>query len=523
MSKIFSSNKYYLIFSLILLNSFSFILTDDSKIILLQFKTKYLHPSEDEEEDWSEGPGPYEPDEDGEIVPTPITPQTYVYNKTVFLNEWFYNGIYTLLSQKNNKILYSFLTLENAKFSLDECAVEKLRSLNTVKNNVNNYLPKNSGSFQSNSNGGSDEFSFVGDLRYKTQVSETLDFNLEKNSDEEYYCGNIGFNLNLKNDGTNFVEQLKKKSAFNKYIWTIDYQTNEDGILVFGEEPHYYDSSSYYRSQYRKIYTIPNGKDSSKTSWIMSFSEIYINSKTSKTSLKNENAELYIDHGLIIGTDDYKNKIDNLIFNQLINENICHRDIVQLNFDSKDGYYVYYCNVNSFVGIKGEYSLDSDNPYFSFPELVFYIKDFNKTFTFDKHDLFLQKKTYAFFMVIFKSSGNNNVWKLGEPFFMKNKVVFDQDDKMIGFYCQNIEAIPNDKYVDETDEYGNPKTRSSFFYVMLVGGLVIILGGLVVLAYFFGKKLNEQRKKRANELNDDDFDYNKENNVLYKNDPSETN
>ena len=516
MSKIFISNKSYLLLFLIFLNYFSFILTTDSKIILLQFKTKYRHKEEDDDDDWSEGTDPTEPDEEGDITPTPINPQKEIYNKTIFLNEWFYSGIYTDLTQKSGKTIHSLLTLQNAKFSLDECVIEKITSFISV-NNSNKYLPKNSESFKSNSMGGNDEFNFVSDLSYKSKISKNLDFIL-KNKDQEFYCGNIGFNLNLNNDETNFVEQLKKKSAFNKYIWTINYQTEDDGILVFGDEPHFYDNTSNYISKYRRIYTIPN-QDTSKTSWVMKFDEIYLNSKNNnKTSLKNENAELYIDYGLIIGTDYYKSIIDELFFNKLINDKICYRDIVQLNYESKDEYYVYYCNVFSFIGPNGEDSLISDKPYFSFPNLVFYIKQFNKTFTLDKHDLFLHKKVYSFFKVIFKKSENNNVWKLGEPFFIKNKIVFDQENKMIGFYCPDA----SDENNDNSDK--NQEPHGTFFYVMLTGGIIIIIGGLVVLAYFFGKKVNEQRKKRANELNDDDFDYNnKENNVLYKNDPPATN
>ena len=519
MSKIFTSNKHYLLLLLIFLNAFSFIFSQDPKIILLQFKTKYLRQNDDDDDDdWSEGTNPYEPDEDGENEPTPIYPVKKTYNKTEFLNEWFYNGIYTELSHKSSKIVFSLLTLDNAKFSLGECAEEKLISLNSVKYS-NNLIP-----IKSNSKGGSDEFMFVSDLKYKSKIIKPLNFLLEKD-DQEFYCGNIGFNLNLNNDDTNFVEQLKKNYAFNKYIWTINYQTSEDGILVFGEEPHFYENTTYYRSQYRRMYTNIN-KDTSKTSWIMNFDEIYLNFKTSKTNLKNENAELYIDHGLFIGTDDYKSKIDELFFNKLINDKICFREIVQLNFGSKDEYYVYYCKVSSFVGPQGEYSQNSDKAYFSFPDLVFYIQQYNKTFSFDRHDLFLQKTDYCYFMIVFKNNENNNVWKLGEPFFIKNKIVFDQDNKMIGFYCPNIEAIPNDKYIDTTDEYGNPKKQNkhgTFFYVMLIGGIVILVGILLVLAYFFGKKLNEQRKKRANELNDDDFDYNKENNALYKPETPENN
>ena len=37
---------------------------------------------------------------------------------------------------------------------------------------------------------------------------------------------------------------------------------------------------------------------------------------------------------------------------------------------------------------------------------------------------------------------------------------------------------------------------------------------LFFVAYYIGKKINEQRKKRANELNDDNYEYILENNKL---------
>ena len=46
---------------------------------------------------------------------------------------------------------------------------------------------------------------------------------------------------------------------------------------------------------------------------------------------------------------------------------------------------------------------------------------------------------------------------------------------------------------------------------------------LVIIAFFIGKKINEQRKKRANELTDDNYEYIFENNKDVNNKVSDVN
>ena len=64
-------------------------------------------------------------------------------------------------------------------------------------------------------------------------------------------------------------------------------------------------------------------------------------------------------------------------------------------------------------------------------------------------------------------------------------------------YMKRIEK--NNKILNDS---GNKKTIIYIIVISIV--LILILGAL---AYFLGKKLNENRKKRANELNDEDFEY----------------
>ena len=112
-----------------------------------------------------------------------------------------------------------------------------------------------------------------------------------------------------------------------------------------------------------------------------------------------------------------------------------------------------------------------------------------------------------YFLVVFKKSDSqNNIWKLGEPFISHFQFTFDQEKKELGFYNPNLKKIPNDIFMKNLgEEKMDKKILQKNWHLFVI--IVILFGLLVALAYFLGKKLNENRKKRANELNDDDFDY----------------
>ena len=202
-----------------------------------------------------------------------------------------------------------------------------------------------------------------------------------------------------------------------------------------------------------------------------------------------------------------KKKIDELVFNDLISKKICYCETKTFHDEEKntnDEYYIYYCNKNEFMGNK--YTIDKTY-YNSFPNLEFYVKEYNMTFSLNKDHLFHELYERSYFLVVFKKSNTeNNIWKLGEPFFSHFQFTFDQDQKIVGFYNPHFEKISNDEYT-KNNEYNDSKTNLWPLYIILIIlGVALLIG----LAYFLGKKLNENRKKRANELNDDDFDYSAE-------------
>ena len=249
---------------------------------------------------------------------------------------------------------------------------------------------------------------------------------------------------------------------------------------------------------------------SPETAWSFKMNEARIQPKRSnKIVLSETKVDFLPDRGLIIGTDEYKRKLDEIAFNDLINKKICFREEASFNNVEKktnEIYYVYYCNSNNFIGNK--YTLD--NTYYNtFPSLEFYVKESNMTFTLTKDHLFHVIYERAYFLVVFKKNGNNNIWKLGEPFFMHYQFTFDQERKIVSFYNPVMPRIKNDDYLRQIEDQnqiinaaGNKKT---IIYIIVISIILIVILG--TLGYFLGKKLNENRKKRANELKDEDFEY----------------
>ena len=75
------------------------------------------------------------------------------------------------------------------------------------------------------------------------------------------------------------------------------------------------------------------------------------------------------------------------------------------------------------------------------------------------------------------------------------------DEYWVGFYNPNKPAIKQD--VDNPDG-----EKSNVTKIVIIVALVIFVLGLAVGMFFLGKKMRNERKKRANELTDDNYDYN---------------
>ena len=280
-----------------------------------------------------------------------------------------------------------------------------------------------------------------------------------------------------------FFHDVKKVANLSKYIISFEFdENNNKGNLIFGDELFNYKNTKYFESQYIGSYSSQNH-------------QIYFNE--AKMILNSDNTNINISQGtnsifdynlgFIIGLDNYKKLIDLHFFDDLINKKICFYDNVHFN---NTNFNVYSCNEGNF-----------ESKIKSFPKLIFVSKNFEYNFELTYADLFTKINNKYYFLVIFKEKSEKNTWIFGQPFYKKYQFTINLDQNWVGFYNPNKEKIIPQK--QESSTSGMSKTSK----VLLIVGLVILFIGISVGMFFLGRKLKNDRKRRANELTDDNYEY----------------
>ena len=180
------------------------------------------------------------------------------------------------------------------------------------------------------------------------------------------------------------------------------------------------------------------------------------------------------------------------IWKKYFNTNKCHEtkfiinDFEKNDIDSKlpDEYTIYYCDK------------DVDISKIGIGNLSFIDKNSNYSFIFNSEFLWEEKNGYKYFKII-KHEFYNEYWYFGKPFFQKYHLVFDYDNKKIGLYTK----ILNEGEKDDN----NNKNKNLIIFIIVIIGLIIIIGVLIYILIKNYKKFT--KRKRANELMDDNYDY----------------
>ena len=328
-------------------------------------------------------------------------------------------------------------------------------------------------------------------------------------------CGRIGIGseqrltggeLKLRNMPS-FLNTLKKEKIIDEYSYTFKLYYKDEGRFIIGAKPHEYETQSNYYSEERFTTIKTFEPFNADFPWSIRFDSIYFKDSRNISFYIQNLAKAYLSPnlGLIIGEETYKKTIINSYFDPLIKKKICHVEKTELTnftrtnylFGTNGIYDVIHCN--SSITIFGR----------NFPKLHFEYKQQNLLFTLTFNDLFQVIEENYIFLVVFPENYykvQHSFWYLGIPFYYAYQLVFNYDSKTIGFYMsKNKNEVINENnktnnMVNEKEENG--KSRS------ITRTLLEILFGLclVFAAYFSGKKINEQRKKRANEL-EDDYEY----------------
>ena len=293
-----------------------------------------------------------------------------------------------------------------------------------------------------------EEFNFVLATKFNSKTSKP--FNA---------C--LGLTLLNKNQDMhfNFIYELKFLKKINSTIFSISYLNNKNGDLIIGNLPNEYNN----RYNYENYITTPAESDDKSILWKTLFDNFKLNDKI----VYNKSIGIFdLNYqGFRFGQIIMKS-FNEIFFNQYYKDNKC----IQYK-NNNENIFNIVCDEN--ISLK------------KFPKIYIQHKTFNYSFEFNSDELFIKINKKLYFAILFHTYNNDFI--LGEIFFKKYQMVFEQDKKLIGFYG---------KIEDNNTQ--------SFFKIIFLIVMIIIIGILLFLIYKY--IFLKQRKKRVNEL-DENFEY----------------
>jgi len=419
---------------------------------------------------------------------------TEIYDSSTFFNDYY---IFKLFSDIKigtpSKKLISYINIYSSSLKIGD-----LKYL---------YSGKFEENYKSNE---SSSFSNISSINEKESICEeniNLFTNINDNSKNElnsfsYFCFqienninninssglNIGLSLDDNNSKTNFMRQLYERKIITSYILSFEYINNEKGMIILGTLPHIYLPEKYKEENFQSFYS-NQSKNMFITNFYISFDEIFSVNNTGIIKI-NEKASgnIVLNSGLILGTNEYLKFVEDNFFDEYIKLKICQKNNINMALND---YFIFSCYENE--------NLKFEN----FPKLSFVKKAENLIFEFAYKDLFKKINNQYYFLIIFLSKGNNRYWRIGNPFFIKYTFVYDGDSKTIGFYTNKKENKTKDKNMNEK----NDKLELEKSVIIIISILILIFIFFAIsIGFHYGKKLNSNRKKHANEL-DENYEY----------------
>ena len=331
----------------------------------------------------------------------------------------------------------------------------------------------------------------------KTEIIEDFQFKFEEprkswGKDDilnKLFCADIGFQINReKKVWSKLLKQLKQNNLIDSYKITMNYSSDNEGYFYIGNFPHEYDQYNFKEFQLISTYAIPR---TSFCQFRILMEDVYsMVNETKKFVISYKEVFFHLELGLIECPVDYFNFIKNVFFKDYLNKSICSLEYMTKNLNN---YYMITCEDDISFDLK------------SFPGINFYHSELNKTFVLDYNDLFHHENNKYYFLIIY-STFSGSYWKLGKPFLKKYQITLDLDSKLIYFYdsFKKYNKENNDK-IEDGDLY--TINLKEILLITLCCFLFVIL--FVVLI----KGIKKSRKKRANELKDDEYDYTGSDNI----------
>jgi len=284
----------------------------------------------------------------------------------------------------------------------------------------------------------------------------------------------------------------------NNYNFMLKYNnnSNNEGLYIIGGEmkdiiKNYNESNVFNIKLTDRVHIYKFGVEINK---------VFLGKDANETIDVNIAGEINNDRTFIVVGNKYFDNFSTSFFNKYFQNDVCSVNIYdndpQLVLSEK--YKVIECDKEKF----------GKNDLKNFPRFYLYLGDYfeERKIYFDGIDLFTETKYKYFFNIIFDNNPQSKI-ELGKVFLKKYPVNFNYENKLLEIYDNYLEVPSEDGKNPGGDD--NPKDKGNiiWIYIIIVVILVAIFG---VLGYFLGKYVNKMRKRRANELTDDDYEYKSE-------------
>ena len=366
-------------------------------------------------------------------------------------------------------------------------------------------------------------FSFYNSINLNSNItSSNVPFYFSANynvNETKQICGDLGLKIKetyINYDYTNsFIDTIKHINLTKDYYWSYIYfekdknnkitnieginneyiMKNYEGLLILGESPHEYEPNKYNKSDLKNILA---SKRYIEVNWDIVFKNIFFlqkNNSVFNLSISVQ-AALDISSNYILSPYTVFQNITEYFFKDYLNNNICKFNKIN-NYD----YFSTFISCN-----KKDFNNDDIK---KFPTIYFEHADYNFTFNLTCDDLFEEFNDSILFL-IYSPEYSTKFWRLGKIFLKKYKFIFNQDSKTIGFYRKNYNGYDKNEHNDGKSAFEFLKEKNFWVSVAWIIACILCLG----LGVYFGVNyIKKERKKRANELKDDDYDYSVQNNI----------
>ena len=400
----------------------------------------------------------------------------------------FYEPEQSTSFKKNSSSFYSypFDDLRNMTIGNDSCTLYNSYKLD--KNTTLKGLHLLYGS----------KINILNDIIYKDKICGILGLKLHDMQDSYY----------MKFQSYYLTNSLKQNNISNYTDWVIEFFNDEqkkknkgyDGYLILGAGDNTYLQNIKKLDENKIEYTYCSSLSNAQE-WTFDNNEIYYiypkdNNKTIMDN-KYKKSEINFDLDYYFATKEYFDSIKNSFFKTYLESGQCK--VIKLK-----EFYLRYQFISCVQSFKSEIS--------KFPTLSFFNYAYKYTFNITYEDCFKEINNNILFL-FFYDPWSPDIFKFGKNFLKKFQFLFRYEARRIGFLNNNIDNEDSEKDDDKNkgNNGGDSQVLKKEEIISIVVIFVLLTG--IIIGVFVGKKIwDKNKKKRANELNDDEYEYNSNNN-----------